>query len=187
MEIAPDAGAQAIAKYDANKDGSLDYQELAKAPGLRAGVATIKKLVSRRTEPSEEQLQSAKITAAEIDARIQVWKKHGTGRIGVTCRVFRKGAPVANAEVKFVPEEFLGSGLTTGSGTTDARGYAKVSQPSRGKGDPELGMSPGFYRVEITRGSEIPAKYNTDTILGQEVAGDAAGISTGGVEFDLNY
>ena len=42
MEIASDAGAQAIAQLDANKDGFLDYDELAKAPGLRAGMAKIK-------------------------------------------------------------------------------------------------------------------------------------------------
>ena len=30
MEIASDAGAKAVAKYDTNKDGVLSYQELAK-------------------------------------------------------------------------------------------------------------------------------------------------------------
>jgi len=187
MEIASDAGAQAVAKLDANKDGSLDYDELAKAPGLQAAVSRIKKLASRHAEATESQLAHAKITAADIDARIQEWKKRGTGRIGVTCRVFRRGSPLANAEVKFVPEEFLGPGLTTGTGTTDAKGDAKVSQPSTGKDDRGIGMSPGFYRVEITKGNEIPAIYNTATTLGQEVAIDAIGISTGGVEFDLDY
>ena len=45
---------------------------------------------------------------------------------------------------------------------------------------------PGFYRVEITKGNEIPAKYNTETILGQEVAADVAGISSRLV-FELEY
>ena len=72
MEIASDAGTQAVAKLDANKDGVLDYDELAKAPGLRAGVAKIKKMVNfanpRRPKAS---CKSAKISAEEIDARIQ--------------------------------------------------------------------------------------------------------------------
>jgi len=186
MEIASDAGAKAVAKLDENHDGSLDYNELTRAPGLRAAVSRIKKLGSRHAGTSESQLHSTKITAADVDARIAEWKKRGTGRIGVTCRVFRRGVPLANAEVKFVPEDFLGPGLTPGTGTTDGKGVAKIVQPSRGKGDPAIGMSPGFYRVEITKGSEIPSQYNSATILGQEVAGDATGISTGGVEFDLN-
>ena len=188
-EIAPGAGDRAIAKYDANKDHALNYQELAKAPGLRAGMATIKKLYQpRRPPPPDSQVQSAKITAEEIDARINEWKKRGTGRINVMCLVKRKGSsqPVAGAEVKFVPEDFLGPGLPEGIGTTDAKGYAKILPHGGGKDD-ALGMCPGFYRVQITKGSEIPAKYNTATELGQEVAVDALGISTGGIVFELSY
>jgi hypothetical protein len=41
--------------------------------------------------------------------------------------------------------------------------------------------------VEITRqGDTIPAMYNTQTIFGQEVANDAAGIQEG-IKFDLKY
>ena len=69
---------------DTNKDGVLDYEELAKAPGLRAAMAKIKKLVKiRGAAPSESQLKSVKISAEEIDARIQEWKAHGTGRVAV--------------------------------------------------------------------------------------------------------
>jgi hypothetical protein len=198
MEIASNAGAQAVTQLDANHDGALDYAELANAPGLRAGVATIKKLASsRRPMPPESQLQTQKITAEEIDARIQEWKARGTGRISVPCHVLRvnkkagkagaKPTPISGAEVKLVPEGFLGPGLTTGTGTTDSRGDAIVSQPSRGGDDPSSGMSPGFYRVEITKGSEIPAKYNTATILGAEVAGDAPQLSSGGFTFELDF
>lgn len=190
MDIASDAGTKAVAKYDANKDGVLDYQELAKAPGLRAAAARIKKL-SRPREPlpSDSALQSQKISAADIDARIKEWKKRGTGRIRITCRVVRKGTSqgIAGAEVKFVPEDFLGPALTVGTGTTDDHGYAKVSQPLRGKDDPGVGMCPGFYRVEITKGNEIPARYNTNTEFGQEVASDAVGIVNGAMVFELSY
>ncbi len=193
MGIASNAGTRAVAEYDANKDGSLDYDELAKAPGLRAAVAKIKNLIKRRGEvPEESELQSVKITAAEIDARIQQWKSLGTGRVKVLCHVYRveggKAEPLEGAQVKFLPEDFLGTDLTVGVGTTDESGTALVSQPSRGTGNPAHGMSPGFYRVEITReGDSIPAKYNTATTLGQEVAVDAAGISSGGPVFALEY
>jgi hypothetical protein len=191
MEIASDAGSQAVAKYDTNKDGQLDYKELEKAPGLRAGIGTIKKIaVFRRPPPPLSQIQGAKITAEEIDARIQAWIARGVGRISVPCRVFRKrggrSEPIADAQVKFVPEGILGPGLTAGTGTTDKSGSALVSQPSRGGDDPANGMSPGFYRVEITKGNEIPAKYNSATTLGQEVASDAPGLSSG-VIFELEY
>ena len=88
--------------------------------------------------------------------------------------------------ILIVPEDFLGPELATGTGTTDGSGTALISQPSRGEGDTARGMSPGFYRVEITKGDEIPAKYNTATVLGQEVAVDADGISSALV-FELEY
>jgi hypothetical protein len=196
MDIASDAGRQAVTQFDTNKDGVLDYDELAKAPGLRAAVAKIKKLGTfRGAAPSESQLKSAKIGAEEIDARIQEWKAHGTGRIAVACRVFhvnkQGGAgmpqPVVGAVVKFVPEGFLGPGLTAGTGTTDKQGSASISQPSRGGDDPAEDMSSGFYRVEITKGSEIPAKYNTATVLGEEIAFDALNLGKGPLKFELEY
>jgi len=192
IEIASDAGSQAVAKYDVNKNGVLEYKELDKAPGLQAGVATIKKLAKPRHFPSESELLAATITAEEIDARIREWKARDVGRIRVLCRVLRvsgggRSERVANAEVKFVPEDFLGPGLPTGTGTTDRLGEALISQPKEGEGDTALtGMSPGFYRVQITKGTEIPAKYNTETILGQEVASDVVGISSTLV-FELEY
>jgi hypothetical protein len=177
MAIASNAGAKAIELYDANKDGVLDYKEMAETPGLRSAVARIKKIGNRRgPAPSDRDLWSTTISADDIDERIKEWKARGTGRIAVKCCVLRGGVPLVNAEVNFVPEEFLGSGLPTGTGTTDAHGIAVISQPSQGGGDTSRGMSPGLYRVEITKGEEIPVKYNKSTIFGQEVATDVPGI-----------
>jgi len=131
-----------------------------------------------------------KITAEEIDARIKQWKDQGTGRIRVLCRV-RKATrgglsePLANAEVKFVPEDFWAR-VASGHGHDRQHRNGLILQPKQGESDTAPGMSPGFYRVEITKGTEIPAKYNTETILGQEVATDVAGISSRLV-FELKY
>jgi hypothetical protein len=47
------------------------------------------------------------------------------------------------------------------------------------------GVPYGLYRVEITKeGMDIPAKYNTQTILGQEVAEDCPEVRRG-INFHL--
>ena len=44
-----------------------------------------------------------------------------------------------------------------------------------------------MYRVEITKdGENIPAKYNTETILGQEVSLDNIDLQMG-IKFNLKY
>lgn len=46
-------------------------------------------------------------------------------------------------------------------------------------------MPPGFYRVEITKdGLNIPAKYNTETILGTEISYETM---LQPIEFDLKF
>ena len=82
MEIASDAGAQAIAKFDANKDGASRLRRIGQGPGLagRPGKDQEDDQLSR-SRAAESQLRSAKITAEEIDARIQEWKAQDTGRV----------------------------------------------------------------------------------------------------------
>ncbi len=70
-----------------------------------------------------------------------------------------------------MPEKFLGDGIRTATAVTDARGLALVSAPPE-KGE-RPGVPPGFYRVEIAKlGLAVPARYNTDTILGAEISSD---------------
>jgi hypothetical protein len=172
--IASNAAQKAMELYDTNKDGVLDAAELEKAPGLKAALKEVDKN------------GDGKISADEINARIEAWKQSKVGRLSMECSVLHNGQPLAGATVKFVPESFLGSELKEGSGATDANGFARISMAISGPDDLP-GMSPGFYRVEITKsGENIPAKYNTETVLGQEVAKDAAG-SQQGVKFDLKY
>jgi hypothetical protein len=170
----PRAGERAIEFYDANKDGVLDGKELAGVPGLRAALKKV------------DTDHDGKVSAAEISARIQAWVDSKLGRMTLTCVVTHNGRPLTGATVRFVPEKFLGGDLKPAEGTTDAHGIARLM--TAGAGQATRGVSPGFYRVEITKsGENIPAKYNTLTQLGQEVATDAAGIESGLANYDLSY
>jgi hypothetical protein len=171
----PDASAadKAMQLYDTNHDGFLDAQELEQAPGLKAALQQV------------DTNQDGKISKEEIAVRIKLWAELQIARMPVVRRVTHNGQPLAGAKVVFVPEKFLGGTIQSGSGTTSAMGVVDVSSPYAA--DPKVkGLSPGFYRVEITKaGENIPAKYNTETTLGAEVGGgrDAKNNLT----FDLEY
>jgi hypothetical protein len=169
----PHAAERAMELYDTNKDGILDANELEKVPGLKAAM--------RQVDLNKD----GKISADEISARIDSWAASKCGRMGISCKVRHSEKPLAGANVKFVPEPFLGSGMKTYEGTTDDNGVAMLFVA----GSSDRGVSPGFYRVEISKtGESIPAKYNTETQLGQEVANDAAGIVSGAMlRIDLKY
>jgi hypothetical protein len=150
------AGARAMEMYDANKDGKLSGEELDKCPGLKAGMG------------------GGEVTAEAITARILAWQRSRLGRLPIGCTVLHNGQPLEGAEVKFVPEEFLGEAMqqsAVATGKTDQNGATPLSVGVSGKQfDPE-GVPPGLYRVEITKpGLDIPAKYNTQTVLGHEVS-----------------
>jgi hypothetical protein len=170
--VAPEAAQKAMELYDANGDGFLDAAELEKCPGLRAALKQI------------DTSGSGKISAAEIATRIQFWKDSGLGRTGINVMVRHHGVPLPGAKVVFVPESFLGDNLRGGEGVTNDHGLATISAAGLGANDLP-GLSPGFYRVQITKeGADIPAKYNTATTLGQEVAPD---VLRNGVHFNLTY
>lgn len=168
---------KAILFFDTNKDGKLSGRELNQCPGLKAAAAKV--------NPNGED----GITAKMISDRIKKWQKSKLGRMMIFCTVTRKGKPLAGAEVRFVPEKFLGlnDDKWIATGKTDQNGTAMPSIPTTGKRSNPPGLAPGFYRVEVTKpGEKIPAKYNTRTIFGQEIANDAKGIQEG-IKFDLEY
>jgi hypothetical protein len=168
------AGVKAIETYDADKDGKISGAELDSCPALKAAIAQI------------DTSGQGVATAEKITARIKSWQESKIARMPVSCLVLRGGRPLPGADVKFVPEEFLGGNVTAASGKTDQRGIAPISVPAAGAND-RSGAAPGFYRIEITEaGDNIPAKYNAKTILGQEVADDAKGI-LGMIRLDLKY
>jgi hypothetical protein len=166
------AGKQAVEMY--GKDGVIAGENLDKCPALKAALAQI------------DTTGDKTITAEKITARIKAWQNSKLGRTAFSCTVLRNGQPLAGAEVKFVPEKFLGENMKEASGKTDANGVAMISIPVTDRKDPP-GIAPGFYRVEITKaGDNIPATYNTNSIFGQEIALDAAGMREG-VKYNLKY
>jgi hypothetical protein len=160
-KINPHAGADAIAMFDKNGDGKLSGDELDQCPGLKAALP--------RLDPAK----TGAVTAEMIDARVAAWRARPVGRMPMACTVLRRGQPLPGAQVKFVPEKFLGSDIETATGVTGSKGGANMAAPIRHQRGDRPGVAQGFYRVEITKpGLAIPAKYNASTILGVEVCAD---------------
>jgi hypothetical protein len=168
------AGQQAIERYDTDGDGLIRGNELNKAPGLKNALENL------------DTNQDGGVSAEEIAERVKAWQQTKVGTMSLSCTVTYRGQPLPGATVKFVPEEFLGDEIQSASGQTDEFGVAMLNLP----GDPDLpgavpGVQCGLYRVEITKaGADIPAIYNTQTILGQEVADDCAAVRRG-IVFEL--
>ena len=160
--ISPSAAAAAIKQYDTNNDSMIGGDELEKSPSLKHAL------------PQIDRDGDGAITATELAARIESWQESKLGCVSMSCEVTRGGQPLPGATVKFVPEKFLGDEIQAGQGVTNEHGMADVSMP-RGNSGPS-GLAPGFYSIQITKdGEQIPAKYNTETIYGREVAADAGG------------
>jgi hypothetical protein len=163
------AGPAAMQEYDVNKDGKVAGPELAAAPGLSAAIANLDKDGDKA------------VSAEEVTKRIESWQKSKVGLTSVVVTVRYLGRPLAGANVVFEPEAFLGPNIKNSSGTTGETGMAVLSIPNADR----QGVPFGLYKVRITKEDmNLPAKCNTQTILGAEVAPDAKNAETGPV-FDL--
>ncbi|MCS7306272.1 MAG: hypothetical protein NZ602_14335 [Thermoguttaceae bacterium] len=169
------AGREAIRQYDTNADGLVKGEELDKAPSLKAA---LKKL---------DKNGDGGVDASEVTARIRQWQESKVGKMGVSCIVTFNKRPLAGAKVTFEPEKFLGANMKICVGTTDDHGAASLIEEASSDGLP--GCPPGLYLVRISKqegGKELlPAKYNSQTILGVEIALDAEGMQEGSLRFDL--
>jgi len=175
------AGSGAIAEYDKNGNGMIDGAELDRAPALKSDLATI-------DTNSDKQ-----ISADEIQARIQSWIDSKLALTQLNCTVLLDGKPLEGAAVTFIPEKWLGPALHTATGVTDAQGNARPTMedqylPKTPNGATIKGGNCAFYRVEISKKSgdkeTIPARYNTETTLGAEVAQGTRALMEG-LHFDL--
>jgi hypothetical protein len=155
------AGQSALQQFDTNGDGVIAGSELEKAPGLKAAL------------PRVDADKDNRITAEEIDKRIDEWRKSRVGLASCVVTIRQHGQPVVGANVTMMPEKFLGDAVEAARGVTSERGVALMQisdEPDKN------GVRVGFYRVEVSKtinGKEtIPTRYNTQTELGLEVAAD---------------
>lgn len=174
------AASEAMTTYDKDGDGFIAGAELDAAPALKAAMATL------------DVDKDGKVSEDEIQQRIEAWQATGIGVMLISGSFKLDGKALTNAEVIFEPEAFLGGNLQAGVGEIDAAGTAIVTIPKdkRPAKDTPPGMPLGFYKVKVSKkpnGQEtIPAKFNAETILGQEVSPDDPGIAGQKMRFELS-
>jgi hypothetical protein len=160
------AGQGAMEQYDTNKDGKVDGEELDKAPTLKAAIDNL------------DTNKDGAVSADEVAARVKTWQDSRVGVYNLSCTVYYKGKPLSDATVTFVPEKFLGDSVKPATGVTDQSGTVcpSVAQDASNADFPP-GAHPGLFLVKITKdGLNIPAKYNAETTLGEEVSQDGKRI-----------
>ncbi|MFW5692990.1 MAG: hypothetical protein ACOCWL_02120, partial [Thermoguttaceae bacterium] len=167
------AGRDAMSQYDSDGDGKVSGAELDQAPSLKAAL--------ERLDTDGD----GAVSASEVAARVRAWQESKVGRMTAVITVLAGGRPLEGATVTLDPEDFLGSNIQPATGTTDASGMAMPSIEVEGDDPP--GIAPGFYLVRITKdGMNIPPMYNTETVLGLELAQDVAELDEG-ISFDLRW
>jgi hypothetical protein len=160
------AARSAFGQYDTDRNGLLSPAEL-------AGCPSVLKAIERY-----DRSRDGNVSLDELAVRIRQWQEHGVGLVSVTCTVALDGKPLENATVTFVPEDFLSGKLSPASGQTDREGVAAISIAATDLPADQQdlsGLRCGLYKVEVTHPQrKIPARYNTASTLGQEVAADMA-------------
>jgi hypothetical protein len=173
------SGKLAMEQYDTNHDGKVAGDELEKAPSLKAALARL------------DTDGDGSVSADEVAARVNAWKGMQTGMTSFNCRVTLDGQPLPGAKVTLEPEAFLGEEIKAAYGTTDAGGNSAPTIPREQRPDPRAasGVHFGLYKIRISKlvnGKEtIPARYNTETIIGQEVSYDDPGTRGGNIVYAL--
>jgi hypothetical protein len=165
------AADRALAEYDMNHDGYLDAAELERCPALKNALAKL------------DTDNDGRVSADEINKRLTFFKKSRVGLTAVPCRVLLNRVPLAGAVVRFEPEKFLGTEVKPAEGITNASGVAIPKT----EGQQLQGMQCGYYRIIVSKKNDsgqemIPARYNAESILGEEVAPD---FRKGGIRLQL--
>ena len=160
-ELVPgNVAKRAMDAYDKNHDGKIDAAELKASPALLEAMETM------------DVNHEGSLTEAKIAERVRTWLKGKTIVFQPAVRVYLDGQPLDGATVIFEPEAFMGPAYKLTSATTDKAGTCLPPGD-----DPQFpGLHPGLYLVRISKkvnGQEIiPARYNTATELGREIAED---------------
>jgi hypothetical protein len=173
------AASEAMTMYDKDGDGFIAGAELDAASGIKAAMGTID---ANKDEKASED---------EIAARIESWSTSGVALTTCLAKVSLDGRPLAGAIVTFEPEPFLGDSFKAASGETNALGEVMPSIPKeqRMPADAPPGLALGLYKVRITKDAggreSLPAKFNAETTLGQQIAPDDPAVAKQRVLFEL--
>lgn len=176
---ADDAASAAMELYDKDGDGAIAGSELDAASGIKSAMTTI------------DGDKDGKVTAEEIAARVEAWQATSFGVMSMQCSFTMDGKPLDGAAITFDPEPFLGDEILAAVDVTSPGGICQPSIPKdkRPSKDMPAGFQLGLYRVRVSKkvdGNEtIPAKYNTETILGQQIAIDDPAVISQKVRFEL--
>jgi Ca2+-binding EF-hand superfamily protein len=163
---AAEAGQAAISLYDRNSDSKLEASELTNVPGV------LRYLGLYDTD------KDGKVSADEFAARFKKWEQDQLGMRELVAIVTLDGKPLVGATVRFIPEPYLGPNVKPATGETDDQGIAMIAMsdedtPERFRATSVRGVTGGTYKVEVTHPEKkLPAKFNTETTLGEEVAVD---------------
>jgi hypothetical protein len=154
------AAAEAIEIYDTNGNMALGQDELAKCPGILSKLSLY------------DQDGNGSVAEEEIARRLDDLLKGGTGGTTLIATVVYQGRPLGGATVVLEPEAYLGDEVQTAQGITSGAGSTGLGIP------PECvpehlrrikSVHYGTFKVRITHPTiSLPAKYNTETVLGYE-------------------
>ena len=160
------ASSQAIKLYDKNRDGALSDGELSAVPGI----AKHKSLYDGDGDGS--------VSEAEIEKRLELWSDQGLGFRALNVVLVVDGRPLPGATLVFDPEPYLGPNVKRATGTTDASGMASLAvavedMPPELANLPIDGVMGGTFKVRVTHPTlKLPARFNAETELGEEIAFD---------------
>ncbi|MEO2046897.1 MAG: hypothetical protein ABGX16_10025 [Pirellulales bacterium] len=170
VDIDPyEASRQALTQYDKNGDNMLSGDELTDV----AGIAKYKKLYDLDGDDQ--------VSQDEIVNRIKLWSHQGLGIRQLIVLVTLDGQPFPGADIEFVPENYLGPNVKRATGKTDGSGsadlaMAKEDMPAQLSHLPIGGVMGGTFKVKVTHPSiDVSARYNRETVLGEEIAFDTIG------------
>jgi hypothetical protein len=153
--------AAAVAALDRNQSGAIEAAELVHSLGLRSATDKI------------DADGNGVVTAAEIEQRLNRYSQFPVANLPLGCVVRLDGRPLAESEVRLVPEPFFGGCRRVVLGRSDPHGIVDFQV----EGSVGFGVPQGLYRIEVSKpdavGKEtLPARYNTQSQWGQEIAFD---------------
>jgi hypothetical protein len=155
---AREVAACALAEYDTNKDGYLDAGELQRCPGLQSAL--------KRFDRDKD----GRFSQSELEAYFATYVDSKIGLQALSCRFTLDDQPLVGATVVLEPESFMGRNIKPARGVTNERGNAGIQID----GAAYPGCNLAVYRVRVSRKvndqETLPARYNTQTQLGLEVA-----------------